>query len=229
MSPASYRAAPPRVGEPNGTGSGSRTQNRAGPLRGDASRPGHGQLPQVAYDGWLMPRGPSGSVLFQGPGGGRMRSVQVAGHPKQDALGRGRWTSWWSTRGETIELFFYTVLVPVDLLAVLAAFATAMQIPRWTGANVTEPTWPFLPVFLVVSPLWVAIFAMVGLYTEAGVRSRLTEASKIFVATAAPAMLLSGVDTLHTGSMFTSEQVPVLGYLLSFLFVLVGRNALQDR
>ena len=59
-----------------------------------------------------------------------MRSVEVAGHPKGDARATGgRWTSWWSTRGETIELFFYTVLVPVDLLAVLAAFATAMQIP----------------------------------------------------------------------------------------------------
>ena len=156
-----------------------------------------------------------------------MRSVEVAGHPKHDALATGRWTRWWSNRGETIELFFYTVLVPVDLLAVLAAFATAMRIPHWTGATVTEPTWPFLPVFLVVSPLWVAIFAMVGLYTEAGVRSRWSEASKIFVAAAAPAMLLSGVDTLHSGSMFPTKEVPVLGYLLSFLFVLVGRNVLH--
>ena len=154
-----------------------------------------------------------------------MRFVEVAGHPKGDARATGgRWTSWWSTRGETIELFFYTVLVPVDLLAVFAAFATAMKVPGWTGATVTEPTWPFLPVFLVVSPLWVAIFAMAGLYTEAGVRSRVSEASKIFVATAAPAMVLSGVDSLHSGSMFPSEQVPVLGYLLSFVFVLVGRN-----
>ena len=44
-----------------------------------------------------------------------MRSVEVAGHPKGDARATGgRWTSWWSTRGETIELFFYSVLVPVD-------------------------------------------------------------------------------------------------------------------
>ena len=72
-----------------------------------------------------------------------MRAVEVAGHPKEDALVPGRWARWWSKRGDTIELFFYSVLVPVDLIAVLAAFAVAMQIPRWTGALVTEPTWSF--------------------------------------------------------------------------------------
>ena len=142
-----------------------------------------------------------------------MRAVEVAGHPKEDALAPGRWARWWSKRGDTIELFFYSVLVPADLIAVLAAFAVAMQIPRWAGAAVTEPSWSFLPVFLAVSPLWVAVFALVGLYTEAGVRNRWSEAGKVFVATAAPAMLLVVVDSLHPGSMFPVKELPVLGYL----------------
>ena len=156
-----------------------------------------------------------------------MRAVEVAGHPKEDALAPGRWARWWSKRGDTIELFFYTVLVPVDLIAVLAAFAVAMQIPRWSGVVVAEPSWSFLPVFLAVSPLWVAVFALVGLYTEAGVRNRWSEAGKVFVATAAPAMLLVVVDSLHPGAMFPVKELPVLGYLLSFTFVLVGRNTLH--
>jgi exopolysaccharide biosynthesis polyprenyl glycosylphosphotransferase len=156
-----------------------------------------------------------------------MRSVEVAGHPKRDALAPGRWRAWWSTRGETIELAFYFVLVPLDLLAVLAAFSTALQIPRWTGASVTESSWQFIPAFLLISPLWVAVFALVGLYSEAGVRNRWSEAGKVFVAASGPAMLLTAVDSLRHGAMFPTQQLPVYGYLLSFVFVLVGRNVVH--
>ena len=229
LSPASYGIPPGRGTAAPRTFCRLPAQGPTGPVfltRLGGSGSGHGQLPHTAYDDWPMPHAAVGSVLNADLEEGRMRAVEVAGHPKEDALA-GRWARWWSKRGDTIELFFYSVLVPVDLIAVLAAFAVAMQVPRWAGAVVTEPSWSFLPVFLAISPLWVAVFALVGLYTEAGVRNRWSEAGKVFVATAAPAMLLTVVDTLHPGSMFPVKELPVIGYLLSFTFVLVGRNTLH--
>lgn len=154
-----------------------------------------------------------------------MRQLTVVGHPDDSAVRPRRMTAWWSTRGDTLELFFYTILVPVDFLALLAAFATAFALPHGSVADtVTSSGFDhFFWVFLAVTPLWVAVFALVGLYSEAGLRSRWSEAGKVFVAVSGPAMLLLAADALHQSSIFPSPHFPVYGYLLSFLFVLGGR------
>ena len=64
-----------------------------------------------------------------------MRQLTVVGHPDDSAVRPHRLKAWWSTRGDTLELFFYTILLPVDFLALLAAFATAFALPRRSGTE----------------------------------------------------------------------------------------------
>ena len=155
-----------------------------------------------------------------------MYDVTLAGQDEHQGVAPRRWANWWSNRRETIELFFYTILVPVDFIAVLAAFFAAFALHTHTpdGAGPNVPSGTFLAAFLMVTPLWVASFAMVGLYSQDGVRGRWSEISKVFVAASGPAMLLAAVDSMRKGTLFGSMDLPVYGYLLSLAFVVLGRQ-----
>jgi exopolysaccharide biosynthesis polyprenyl glycosylphosphotransferase len=155
-----------------------------------------------------------------------MRDVTLASRGKREGESSHWWTGWWSNRGETIELFFYTILVPVDFVAVLAAFFAAFALHTHTvhGAEPAAPSAAFLAAFVMVTPLWVASFAMVGLYSQDGVRGRWSEMCKVFVAASVPAMLLAAVDSLRSGSVFGEMDLPVFGYLFSLAFLVIGRQ-----
>jgi exopolysaccharide biosynthesis polyprenyl glycosylphosphotransferase len=158
---------------------------------------------------------------------GQMRDVTLAGRVGQAEGGAvaHRWSSWWANRGETLELFFYTLLVPVDFLAVFAAFLAASGVHTSTGGSGPSlPSATFVAAFVLVTPLWVASFGMVGLYSEEGVRGRWSEIRKVFVAASGPAMLLAAVDSLRHGTVFGSTDLPVFGYLFSLAFVVAGRQ-----
>jgi exopolysaccharide biosynthesis polyprenyl glycosylphosphotransferase len=124
-----------------------------------------------------------------------------------------------------LQLLFCTILVPVDVVAVLAAFSVAFAISRETGAAPAGQDFgQFLSVFLAVTPAWVAVFAVVGLYAESGARNRWDEIGKIFVAALGPPMMLLAADSLQSPSVLPSKELPVYGYALTFAFVLAGRQ-----
>ncbi len=154
-----------------------------------------------------------------------MRALTVYGHAERGTLAPVRRTSWWSAHGEALQLLFCTILVPVDFLAVLAAFAVAFAMPQNIGAGTADQGLDeFLPVFLVVTPAWIMVFGLVGLYAESGARNRWDETGKIFVAALGPPMMLIAADSVQNPSMFPTKELPVYGYLLSFAFVLIGRQ-----
>ena len=153
-----------------------------------------------------------------------MRALTVGGHA-ENRLTTVRRTTWWSARGETLQMLFCTLLVPVDFLAVLAAFFVAFAMPQRIGAGAADQGFDeFLPVFLTVTPAWIVVFGLVGLYAESGARSRWDEVGKVFVAALGPPMMLVAADSLRNPSIFPSKELPVYGFVLSFAFVLLGRE-----
>lgn len=128
------------------------------------------------------------------------------------------------------ELFFNTILLPIDFLAVVAAFVVAYAIRvKIVAKPVTNPLgiMLFLKIFLLVLPVWILIFALNGLYSQSAFRGRLQEIGKIFVAVSGGTMFFILVDFASKQPIFPAKSIPIYGYILSFGFVTIGREIVR--
>ncbi len=128
------------------------------------------------------------------------------------------------------ELFFNLILIPVDFLATMAAFVVAYIIRvKISGRPVAHPLSAilYLKIFLLILPVWILIFALAGLYNMSGLKGRWEEIGKVFVAVSGGTMFVILVDFLSRQPIFPSKAVPIYGYALSFIFVLLARWILK--
>jgi exopolysaccharide biosynthesis polyprenyl glycosylphosphotransferase len=124
------------------------------------------------------------------------------------------------------ELLFSIIMVPLDFLALMAAFVVAYIIRvRLSGRPVAYPIAPieFLQIILIVLPVWILIFALSGLYNQSSLRGRLDEMGKVFVAVSGGVMFTILLDFVQTKPLFPSKSVPVYAYGLGLLFVITAR------
>lgn len=124
------------------------------------------------------------------------------------------------------ELIFNLLLPLVDFFLIVGAFVMAYVIRvkidhRPVPYPIAATT--FLRIFLIVLPVWILIFALVGLYNLSNLRGRLDEVGKVFVGTLSGTMFLILVDFLHHTSIFPSRSIPIYGLFLSFFLVVGGR------
>ncbi len=128
------------------------------------------------------------------------------------------------------ELFFNLILLPIDFLAVVAAFVLAYAYRvKVIARPIINPTGIvlFLKLFLLILPIWIFIFALTGLYSQSVFRSRLSELGKIFVAVSGGTMFFILVDFASRQPIFPAKSIPIYGYLLSFVLVAVGREIVR--
>jgi exopolysaccharide biosynthesis polyprenyl glycosylphosphotransferase len=128
------------------------------------------------------------------------------------------------------ELFFSLILVPLDYLALVAAFVAAYIVrvkfdPRPVAHPVAALT--FLKLALILLPIWILIFALTGLYNQSNQRRRLDEVGKIFVAVSGGVMFIILLDFLQRNSIFPSKSVPVYVYGFSLVSVLLVRTIVR--
>ena len=131
------------------------------------------------------------------------------------------------------ELLFSLILVPLDYLALVAAFVAAYIVrvkidPRPVAHPVAALT--FLKLALILLPIWILIFALTGLYNQSNQRRRFDEAGKIFVAVSGGVMFIILLDFLQRNSIFPSKSVPIYAYgfaLIAVLFVRTVVRAIQ--
>ncbi len=128
------------------------------------------------------------------------------------------------------ELIFNLILLPIDFIAVTAAFILAYVIRvKIDGRPVANPLGIvlFLKLFLLIIPVWILIFALAGLYTQTGLRSRWNELGKIFVGVSGGTMSMILVDFASKQPIFPAKSIPIYGYGLSLLFVALGRQIVR--
>jgi len=128
------------------------------------------------------------------------------------------------------ELFFSVILVPIDFLALLAAFVAAYLIRvRVDGRPVAHQIGghEFVQIVLILLPAWIFIFAISGLYSQSSLRGRLDEVGKVFVAVSGGVMFTILLDFLQPNSLFPSKAVPIYAYGLGLLFVLTARTVVR--
>ena len=124
------------------------------------------------------------------------------------------------------ELFFSLILVPVDCLALLSAFVAAYIVRvRVVQTPVAHPIsgMTYLKLSLLVLPIWILIFAMVGLYSQSNLRARLSEIGKIVVAVSGGVMVLIILDFFSKTPIFPSKAVPIYAYGFGLVFVITAR------
>lgn len=128
------------------------------------------------------------------------------------------------------ELIFSLILVPLDYLALVAAFVVAYIIRvKLDGRPVAHPiaALTYLKIALLALPIWILIFALVGLYNQSNLRGRLSEIGKIFVAVSGGVMFMILLDFFQRTSIFPSKSVPIYAYGLGFAFVLIARTIVR--
>jgi exopolysaccharide biosynthesis polyprenyl glycosylphosphotransferase len=124
------------------------------------------------------------------------------------------------------ELVFSLILVPLDFIALVAAFVLAYIIRvKLEGRPVAHPipAQDFLQVLLIVLPVWILIFALSGLYNQSNLRGRLDELGKVFLAVSGGVMFMILLDFFQRQPLFPSKAVPIYAYGLGLLFVLILR------
>src|SRR5919106_4781506 len=133
--------------------------------------------------------------------------MTVAEHPGQNSLKSGGRTERWTARSEAVDLFFSTILLPIDFLALTAAFATAysLQVELLSGTQRVIGLGHFLTWLLILAPLWVLAFAWSGLYAGSSVQRRQHEVGRVLVAVSGGVMLLVVGDSVCPLTLFPTQ------------------------
>jgi exopolysaccharide biosynthesis polyprenyl glycosylphosphotransferase len=129
------------------------------------------------------------------------------------------------------ELFFSFILVPIDFLALAAAFVVAYIVRvKVEGRPVAHPiaAVDFLQILLVSLPFLILIFALAGLYSQSSLRGRFSELGKVFVAVSGGVMFMILYDFMQAQPIFPSKAVPIYAYGLGLLFVWTARLVVRQ-
>lgn len=122
---------------------------------------------------------------------------------------------------------FALSLMIADFLAIMAAFAAAYIIRvdidgRPLVRNIEG--WEFLLIIAVLIPIWILVFAGLGLYSENIYRRKLRELLKLVVGTAIGVLIVIAYDFAQLETIFPARRVPIYAALLTVAFLITGRG-----
>lgn len=123
------------------------------------------------------------------------------------------------------ELLISVLQIPVDYLMLVVSFVLAYFVRQGSGKPfyVSVPGHTYLNYLLIFLPLWIVIFAALGLYKLRSDRGNWIDFGKIVVACSAGVMALIVVDFLSANPIFPAKIIPIYGFAFALLFVSLGR------
>lgn len=125
------------------------------------------------------------------------------------------------------SLLYNLSLVVGDFLALLAAFACAyvlrVSIDHRPIAHTVHAT-TYIEAFAILLPFWILVFALLGLYSTSIHEKRFTEASRLFIGSFIGLIFVTAYAYFENKPVFPAKLVPVYGFSLAFLFLLIFRN-----
>lgn len=125
------------------------------------------------------------------------------------------------------SLIYNVCLVVGDFLALVAAFVAAYILrvkldPRPLLEPIDAHT--YLAIFLAVLPFWIMIFALLGLYNTSIYEKRFQEFGRLLIGSFIGLLVLIFCDFVVQEPLFPARLVPIYGFALGFLFLLLFRN-----
>jgi exopolysaccharide biosynthesis polyprenyl glycosylphosphotransferase len=118
-------------------------------------------------------------------------------------------------------------LIVGDFLALIAAFAGAF-ILRVTISDVPivnpVPARTYLNIFLMVTPFWLLIFGLLGLYNSSIYEKRFVEFGRLLIGSFIGLLFVIFISFFSNTPLFPAKLVPIYGFGLGFIFLLMFRN-----
>jgi exopolysaccharide biosynthesis polyprenyl glycosylphosphotransferase len=125
------------------------------------------------------------------------------------------------------SLIYNFFLIVGDCIALLAAFSGAyilrVSVNHQQVANQVHAR-TYILVFLALLPFWIVIFALLGLYDSNIYEKRFSEISRLFVGSFIGMLFVIFWNYLSVKPILPSKLVPIYGFLLSFLFLMLART-----
>jgi exopolysaccharide biosynthesis polyprenyl glycosylphosphotransferase len=124
------------------------------------------------------------------------------------------------------SLIYNFCLVVGDFLALVGAFLGAYAWRASSKVPVAHPirAHTYIGIFLVVLPFWILIFALLGLYNSAIYEKRFSELPRLLVGSFIGLTFVIFWSFISIKPIFPSKLVPIYGFVLAFVFLVVFRN-----
>ena len=127
--------------------------------------------------------------------------------------------------------FLYAIfLILSDALALVTAFVGAYILRVSLGhAPIANPVTArsYLLAFLTILPLWLITFALFGLYNGSVYEKRFSEFGRLFIGTIVGTLGIVSYDYFSNDAIFPAKLVPVYGFILTFVLLVVFRNIVR--
>ncbi len=122
------------------------------------------------------------------------------------------------------------ILMLVDALVLIAAFVLAyiarvQYDPRPLLHNIYA--YDYLFAFLLIIPVWIAVFGLIGLYQTKTYNRRLVEWSKIAVGSFIGILLIIGFEYVSDKDLFPARLVAAYALVASFLLIVIEREFMR--
>ncbi len=125
------------------------------------------------------------------------------------------------------SLIYNFFLIVGDFIALLAAFTGAyilrVSVSHEVVANQVHAR-TYIGVFLVLLPFWLLIFALLGLYDSNIYERRFSEIARLFIGSFIGMLFVVFWNYLSVNPILPSKLVPIYGFLLSFLLLILMRT-----
>jgi undecaprenyl-phosphate galactose phosphotransferase len=125
------------------------------------------------------------------------------------------------------SLIYGLILVVGDALALVAAFVLAYLLRGHLGhIPVAHPIHgtTYLKIFLLLLPFWTLVFALMGLYSNTIQEKRFVELGRLLIGSFIGLFFVTSYAYFSLHPVFPSKLVPVYGFALAFIFLVVFRN-----
>jgi len=129
------------------------------------------------------------------------------------------------------SLIYNLFLVAGDFLSLVLAFVGAYFLRVTLGislgtSSVIHPVEAitYLRIFMLVAPFWIIIFGLLGLYNSSIYEKRFIEAGRLFMGSFIGLLFVVSYAYASNEIIFPGKLVPVYGFVLGFLFLLLFRN-----
>jgi exopolysaccharide biosynthesis polyprenyl glycosylphosphotransferase len=126
--------------------------------------------------------------------------------------------------------FYSLILILSDIFVLFAAFTLAYIIRvQYDNRPLIEPVYAldYFQAFLVIVPIWVLIFAVLGLYSASTYNRRLVEWGKIAIGAFLGILVVIGWEYVSEQYIFPARLVAVYSLFGTFLLLIFEREVLR--
>lgn len=124
--------------------------------------------------------------------------------------------------------FVYSFFLVIgDFIALVAAFLGAYLIRGMFDSRPVAnpvPATTYLGIFIALIPFWILIFGLLGLYNSNIYEKRFQEIGRLFMGSFVGFLFVIAAAYFSTSTIFPAKLVPIYGFGLAFLFLVIFRN-----